>query len=170
MADPSLRADCARCAALCCVAFAFDKSDLFAADKAAAEPCRHLTPCGRCAIHRSRAERGYGGCVGYDCQGAGQWVTQVLFAGRSWRDDAALLEPMTVAFITAQRAHAALQLLETARRLPLSKAERRRLAALDAALRAARSSPGQIAALIREARVLLRGLRRHVPAPADGTG
>src|ERR1700760_3571540 len=102
MTDTTLRADCARCAALCCVAFAFERSEAFADDKAAAEPCVHLDTCGQCAIHARRAERGYGGCVGYDCHGAGQWVTQVLFAGRAWRDDLALLGPMSAAFITVQ--------------------------------------------------------------------
>jgi hypothetical protein len=164
MTDTSLRADCARCAALCCVAFAFEASNLFAADKAAAEPCAHLTGCGGCAIHSLRAERGYGGCVGYDCQGAGPWVTQALFGGRTWREDPALLGPMTTAFITAERAHGLLLLLEEARRLPLSTAEREQAADLWRSIEISRGSTPDVAALSRETHAFLRRLRRHVAA------
>jgi hypothetical protein len=77
-----LRPDCARCAALCCVALPFAASADFAADKAAGEPCRHLQRDFRCGIHDRLRERGYPGCVAFDCFGAGQHVTQVIFDGR----------------------------------------------------------------------------------------
>lgn len=82
-----LRADCASCVALCCVALAFSASADFAVDKRAGEPCRHLATDLRCGIHTRLRPRGFPGCVAYDCFGAGQKVTQVTFGGRDWRDD-----------------------------------------------------------------------------------
>ncbi|MDF2984482.1 MAG: oxetanocin resistance protein [Devosia sp.] len=73
-----LRADCARCAGLCCVVLAFDRSALFAEDKPAGTPCIHLGSDCRCRIHASRKQRGYAGCVSYDCLGAGQRATALL--------------------------------------------------------------------------------------------
>lgn len=162
MTKITLRPDCGRCAALCCVALAFDRGALFGFDKAAGEACAHLTVCGRCAIHRSRARRGFGGCVGYDCLGAGQRVTQDLFGGRTWRDDPALLAPMSEAFVVVRRAHDLLMLLRQARRLPLSGNERRRSAELAASLVAAEASATEVAGLEVEARGFLRGLRRYL--------
>jgi len=162
MSEITLRPDCGRCAALCCVALAFDRGALFGFDKAAGAPCAHLTACGRCAIHRSRARRGFGGCVGYDCHGAGQRVTQALFGGHSWQDEPALLGPMSEAFVVVRRAHELLMLLRQARRLSLSPTERRRLAALEASLVAAEDSAALVASIEVEARGFLRGLRRHL--------
>jgi hypothetical protein len=98
MTASRLRADCARCAALCCVALAFDRSEQFAFDKPAGEPCPNLKSTCRCRIHESLAVSGFPGCAAYDCQGAGPYVTQQLFGGLSWRDDARLLAPMMDAF------------------------------------------------------------------------
>lgn len=163
MADIELRADCARCAALCCVAFHFDRSDRFAFDKPAGQPCAHLE-AGGCAIHARRAERGFGGCVGYDCHGAGQAVTQGLFGGRDWRRDPRLLRPMSDAFLRVERAHRLLSVLDEARRLPLSPADRRRLATLASALRRAAARGAAAAGIETQARGFLRGLRRYVAA------
>jgi Pentapeptide repeats (8 copies) len=80
-----LRADCSRCAALCCVALPFAASADFAVHKAAGEPCRHLERDFRCGIHDRLRDRGYPGCVAFDCLGAGQQVTQVTFGGKDWR-------------------------------------------------------------------------------------
>jgi uncharacterized protein YjbI with pentapeptide repeats len=79
-----LRADCSRCAALCCVAPAFSTSADFAIDKAAGEPCRNLLLDFRCSIHDTLRPRGFPGCVSYDCFGAGQLITQEIFGGRDW--------------------------------------------------------------------------------------
>jgi uncharacterized protein YjbI with pentapeptide repeats len=81
-----LRADCSRCAGLCCVAPAFAASADFAIDKPAATPCRHLQGDFRCGIHDGLRDRGFPGCTVFDCFGAGQQVTQVTFGGRSWRE------------------------------------------------------------------------------------
>jgi hypothetical protein len=70
-----LRADCASCVGLCCVALPFSRSADFAFDKAAGDPCRHLAGDRRCSIHATLREDGMRGCTVYDCFGAGQRLT-----------------------------------------------------------------------------------------------
>ncbi|MEU4605584.1 pentapeptide repeat-containing protein [Kribbella sp. NPDC023972] len=82
---PDLRADCAQCAGLCCVALALTASDDFAIDKPAGQPCPNLKQDFRCGIHARLRDGGFPGCTVYDCFGAGQKVTQVTFGGRDWR-------------------------------------------------------------------------------------
>jgi hypothetical protein len=91
---PQLRADCSRCAGLCCVVHAFYSDQGFAFDKPAHSPCRHLTRGNQCGIHNELAPRGFPGCVAFDCYGAGQRVTQDLCSGTSWRtsDESAVRE------------------------------------------------------------------------------
>ena len=74
--------DCSRCEAICCVALAFDASAEFAVDKAAGEPCRHLTATNRCRIHSRLPEHGFSGCAKYDCYGAGQRATALIGQAR----------------------------------------------------------------------------------------
>jgi len=130
MKEVILQPDCTRCAALCCVALAFDQSRMFAIDKPAGEPCPNLDACGACTIHSVRAERGFRGCIDFDCFGAGQRVTQEFFAGRSWTEDRALVGPMSRAFSVLLRRHEQLLLLDQAEALDLSSQDRERLAAL----------------------------------------
>jgi len=125
-----LKADCTRCAALCCVVFAFDKSESFAIDKAAGEICPHLGAAGRCAVFQNRERLGFPGCIAYDCHGAGQVITQTVFRGQHWRDDAGLATRMGAALSVLRRIHEQLLLLETAKRLPLTGTERERLTSL----------------------------------------
>ncbi|MEV0897748.1 pentapeptide repeat-containing protein [Actinoplanes sp. NPDC049802] len=80
-----LAADCARCAALCCVAPAFARSSDFAIDKPAGQPCRNLGDDFRCTIHQHLERRGFHGCVVFDCFGAGQRITNETFGGQDWR-------------------------------------------------------------------------------------
>jgi len=82
-----LQSDCANCLGLCCVAPPFAKSVEFAYAKAEGEPCRHLGKDCRCTIHDDLAERGFTGCIKFECFGAGQKVTNHQFKGLSWRDD-----------------------------------------------------------------------------------
>lgn len=91
-----LTADCARCAALCCVVPAFAASADFAIDKPAATPCPNLRADHRCGIHASLRERGFRGCTVYDCFGAGQQVVQVTFGGRPDARVAAVFPTMRV--------------------------------------------------------------------------
>src|SRR5215212_836758 len=81
-----LRADCSRCAGLCCVAPGFARSADFAIDKPAGVACPHLQQDFRCGIHARLGERGFPGCTVFDCFGAGQRITQDTFGGRAWRE------------------------------------------------------------------------------------
>jgi hypothetical protein len=109
------------------VALGFDRSEWFSFDKASDVACPHLLLENRCAVHASRAPRGLSGCVNYDCYGAGQRVTEELFAGVSWREHPALAPSMFDAFRTLRRVHELLLLLHEAGQLALSpsRAERR---------------------------------------------
>jgi Pentapeptide repeats (8 copies) len=71
-----LRADCAKCVGLCCVAPAFAASADFAISKPAGTPCPNLLADHRCGIHDSLRQRGFTGCTVYDCFGAGQRVAR----------------------------------------------------------------------------------------------
>jgi uncharacterized protein YjbI with pentapeptide repeats len=102
---PSLRADCARCFGLCCVAPAFSASADFAIDKAAGQPCPNLRQDFRCGIHEHLRERGFPGCTVYDCFGAGQQVAQVTFGGQDWRQNRRLAAPMFAAFGVMRQLH-----------------------------------------------------------------
>ena len=79
------------------MALAFDRSASFAFDKAAGVPCPNLRGT-KCRVHSALEASGCAGCARYDCAGAGQRVCEEVFAGRSWRDDASLVEPMMHAF------------------------------------------------------------------------
>lgn len=115
-----MRPDCARCAALCCIVFAFDRSEWFGLSKPAGVPCANLDAGHSCTIHGHLAEHGFKGCVSYDCYGAGQRVVQELFDGRSWRDEPALLPAMADSFRAMRLVHELLLLLGAAEKLPLS--------------------------------------------------
>ncbi len=116
-----LEPDCKSCAAYCCVALAFDHSDMFAYDKPAAEPCRNLNQSHRCKIHQSLDQKGFAGCVRYNCFGAGQRVTQELYNGRSWRDHPPDAKEMFDHFHLMQKLHEQLAMLKAARALPLTR-------------------------------------------------
>lgn len=90
MLPTELLSDCARCAALCCVELAFDRSEAFAFDKPAGEPCRHLQ-ANRCSVHALREESGLGGCVAYECFGAGPRATALGGTDAERRERFALL-------------------------------------------------------------------------------
>ncbi|MEQ1781107.1 MAG: hypothetical protein ABMA14_07100 [Hyphomonadaceae bacterium] len=133
MSSITLRADCAQCAALCCVALAFDRSALFAIDKAAGEPCQNLSDLDRCTIHADRAAQGFAGCAGYDCLGAGQRVT-AMFIGQSWRDGLRMAAAMFEAFSAMRKVNELMLLLRAAQKMPLEAAHRLRCDALLARL------------------------------------
>jgi uncharacterized protein YjbI with pentapeptide repeats len=110
----SLRADCARCFGLCCVAPAFSASADFAISKAAGQPCPNLDAGFRCSIHDRLRQRGFAGCTVYDCFGAGQQVAQVTFGGRDWREEPAIAQPMFAAFAVVRQLHELLWYLSEA--------------------------------------------------------
>ena len=105
VAAPELVADCSRCAGLCCVALPFARSADFAIDKPAGTPCPNLQPDFGCAIHAELRPRGFSGCVTFDCFGAGQRVSQVIFGEPDWRSDRARARAMFAAFDTVRQLH-----------------------------------------------------------------
>jgi len=109
-----LRADCERCAALCCVGAAFSASADFAIDKAAGQPCPHLGGDFRCSIHDRLRPAGFGGCAAFDCLGAGQKVVQVTFGGRDWRAEPAIGAPMFAVFAVMRQLYQLLWFLNEA--------------------------------------------------------
>ena len=125
------RPNCASCASLCCMALSFDKSEDFGFDKAAGEACCHLDACGKCKIFNELEGLGFRGCVTFSCYGAGQRVTQEVFDGADWRDRAELKHRMGEALRILRRIHEHLLLLETAKVLNMSEAERHRLEGLE---------------------------------------
>ncbi len=162
-----LTPDCKNCAALCCVALAFDKGRMFAFDKPAGVACKHLNGA-LCDIHDRLAQAGLKGCAQYQCDGAGQRVVQEVFGGETWQDDPALLAPMLAAFAQMRQVHGSLALLDAARSLPLSPEKRAVLEALAGQLSPPHWSRESLAefessALPQTVRRFLRSLADFVP-------
>jgi hypothetical protein len=84
------RADCGQCLGLCCVGPAFRASADFAIDKPARTPCPNLRRDALCGIHSHLRGHVFGGCVVFDCFGAGQQTVQVTFGGGTQRHDGML--------------------------------------------------------------------------------
>jgi uncharacterized protein YjbI with pentapeptide repeats len=143
-----LRADCARCVGLCCVAPAFSASADFAIDKPAGRPCPNLRPDFRCGIHSRLRDEGFSGCTVYDCFGAGQQVTQVTFAGLDWRSTPRVATRMFEVFTVMRQLHELLWYLTEALTLaparPVHDALRRAYARTE---RLTRESPDDLLAL-----------------------
>lgn len=173
---PALVADCSRCRGLCCVAPAFAASADFAIDKAAGHPCPNLRPDDGCGIHDRLRERGFPGCVAYDCFGAGQQVVQVVFGGapRSPR--------MLRAYETARQLHELLfyaaDALSREAAAPVHPQLRRARAAVEARLTdpaiLEATDPAahraEVAPLLRRASTLTRTTARRAPATLAGRG
>jgi hypothetical protein len=118
-----LRADCARCCGLCCVAPAFDADQGFGFDKPAHTACRNLDRNHRCTIHDELRVRGFPACATFDCYGAGQWVTQNLFGGKSWQTSPQIAASMFALYARYRSLHELLALLHVAiGQLPLGSA------------------------------------------------
>ncbi|HEX5532684.1 MAG TPA: pentapeptide repeat-containing protein [Actinomycetales bacterium] len=116
-----LKADCSQCFGLCCVALPFQRSADFPIDKAAGEACRNLNSDYRCGIHNRLREKGFAGCTVFDCFGAGQKVSQVTFAGMSWRDDARSSQRMFDVFGVMRQLHEMLWYLDEVLSMPAAK-------------------------------------------------
>jgi len=145
-----LRADCARCQALCCVHLPFDRGADFPFAKAAGTPCRNLRPDHRCGIHERLAERGFRGCVTFDCFGAGQRAS-------------ALPDP-AAAFARLRVLHELLWYLQAARSWPAAAPLHAELDAAITATEALAADEGDVhphratvAPLLRAASELVRG-------------
>ena len=143
-----LRADCSRCAGVCCVAPAFTASADFAVDKPAGRPCPNLGADFRCGIHTELRQRGFPGCTVFDCFGAGQHLTQNTFAGRDWRADPATAQRMFDSFAVLRPLHELLWYLTEAVRLtPAGPLRDELTAALDETGRLTDGTPEELLAL-----------------------
>ncbi|MFF8382484.1 pentapeptide repeat-containing protein [Streptomyces kanasensis] len=118
---PDLKADCANCFGLCCVALPFARSADFAADKPAGTPCGNLRDDFRCGIHTRLRESGYTGCTVFDCLGAGQKVSQVTFGGRDWRAEPDTARTMFAVFPVVRQLHELLRYAAEALDLPAAR-------------------------------------------------
>ncbi|WP_433365484.1 pentapeptide repeat-containing protein [Streptosporangium sp. CA-115845] len=116
-----LRADCANCFGLCCVALPFAASADFAIDKDAGKPCVNLRADFRCGIHANLRERGFPGCTVFDCFGAGQQVSQVTFGGQDWRQAPGTARRMFEVFPVMRQLHELLWYLTEALALPQAR-------------------------------------------------
>ncbi|MCK9896752.1 pentapeptide repeat-containing protein [Frankia sp. AgB32] len=132
-----LRADCGRCAGLCCVAPGFTRSADFPVSKPPGVACGHLTGGFTCGVHDELRPRGFHGCVVFDCHGAGQQVTEVTFAGGDWRADPATATRMFDVFAVMRTLHESLRHLAEA------------LTLLDAAVDASPVADGKLLAALR---------------------
>ena len=118
MAPPALRSDCASCFALCCVLLPFSADSGFGADKPGGRPCLNLLDDDRCRIHATLREDGWPGCTIFECFGAGQQVSQVTYAGVSWREGGNLAEMGAVLTVMRQLHEMLVHLAEVQRRSP----------------------------------------------------
>ncbi|MGY1637408.1 pentapeptide repeat-containing protein [Geodermatophilus sp. SYSU D00742] len=175
-ARAGLRADCSRCAGLCCVAPAFAASADFALDKPAGRACPHLQGDSRCGIHADLRQRGFPGCTVFDCFGAGQQTVQVTFGGRDWRGDPDRAASVFAAFGVQRQLHELLWYLTEALALPAAAPLRRELtAARDRTERLTGAPAGELAgvdtaALRAEAGALLTSVSELARAGVRGRG
>lgn len=100
-----LRADCGNCLGLCCVALYFSRSAGFPVDKKAGQPCPNLLADSHCCLYDKLKEKGYKGCLGFDCFGAGPKVVRVSFGGQDWRKDQVLGKRMFDVFLIMRQLH-----------------------------------------------------------------
>jgi hypothetical protein len=143
-----LRADCSRCAGLCCVAPAFAASAHFAIDKPAGVACPNLQEDFRCGIHAQLRERGFLGCTVFDCFGAGQRITQDTFGGSSWREGPELARALFAVLPVMRQLHEALWYLLEAAALPAAAPLRDEVLALrERTERLAEGTPEELTAL-----------------------
>lgn len=109
-----LRADCANCFGLCCVALHFSASEGFPNTKKAGKPCINLQKDFRCSVHESLSSRGLKGCIAYECFGAGQRISQGTYEGKSWLEFPDTKNQMFDAFLVMRQIHELLWYLEEA--------------------------------------------------------
>jgi uncharacterized protein YjbI with pentapeptide repeats len=100
-----LQSDCENCFGLCCVALPYAKSADFAFNKEGGAPCRNLCSDNRCSIHEHLRDKGFRGCVSYECFGAGQHVSQEIYKGNDWRGNTELSKEMFAVFPIVQQLH-----------------------------------------------------------------
>ncbi|AGZ45909.1 pentapeptide repeat-containing protein [Actinoplanes friuliensis] len=143
-----LSADCGRCAGLCCVAPAFAKSSDFAINKPAGRACPNLADDFRCGIHERLPERGFPGCVVFDCFGAGQQITQQTFGGRDWRSTPGIAGQMFALLPIVRQLHELIWYVTRALELPAARRLQPKLqSALDETTALVGGTPDELLAL-----------------------
>lgn len=118
MATPGLTSDCSQCFGLCCVLLPFSASAGFGIDKPGGRPCHHLRDDDGCSIHATLRADGWPGCTVFECYGAGQQVSQVTYAGVSWRQQDNLPEMAAVLSVMRQLHEMLVHLTEVEQRSP----------------------------------------------------
>ncbi len=118
MTGLELASDCSRCFGLCCVLLPFRAESGFGADKESGTPCGHLGADDGCGIHDDLRGRGWPGCTVFECFGAGQQVSQVTYAGTSWRENDNLGEMAAVLSAMRQLHEMLVHLTEVGRSSP----------------------------------------------------
>jgi hypothetical protein len=100
----------------------FSASAGFGVDKPGGRPCLNLLEDDSCRIHATLREDGWPGCTVFECFGAGQQVSQVTYAGVSWREPDSpphrMAEMGAVLTVMRQLHEMLVHLTEVARRSP----------------------------------------------------
>ncbi|MDR7251891.1 hypothetical protein J2X46_000867 [Nocardioides sp. BE266] len=96
----------------------FSASAGFGVDKPGGTPCQNLAADDGCRIHATLREDGWPGCTVFECFGAGQQVSQVTYAGVSWRDQDNLPEMAAVLSVMRFLHEMLVHLTEVERRSP----------------------------------------------------
>lgn len=162
--ETRLASDCSNCADLCCVAYTFDKSESFGLDKATDEPCPNLSKEGGCKIHTALMDKGFSGCLQYQCHGAGPRVLHEMFGGQGWQGDPVRMAAMTAALRQLVPLHARAALLDYALRfLPLPAVKAAEVSELRDQMLAPTDDMPDTDLLIAQAQVMLHGLRDYAP-------
>lgn len=115
------RPDCSSCFGLCCVALPFAASADFAADKPGGVPCANLAGDDTCGIHDRLRSAGYRGCTVFDCLGAGQHTSRVVFRGTSWRTSPEVAASMFAVFPVVRQLFEILRYVCEAEQLPVDR-------------------------------------------------
>ena len=100
-----LRADCAHCFGFCCVALYFAASEGFPVDKEAGRPCPNLGSDFKCVVHDNLDQKGFKGCLAYDCLGAGPKTAQITFSGVAWNEKSQNEKEMFAVYHVLQQLH-----------------------------------------------------------------
>ena len=116
-----LKIDCSNCSGLCCTALFFSKLDGFPEDKIAGKPCVNLQKDFRCKIHDELIKRKMKGCIGYDCFGAGQKVTQAIYPNTNWLTESAKAKEIYEVFLVVFQLHQILYFLAEAKTIIAAK-------------------------------------------------
>ena len=132
-----LHADCGRCVGLCCVAATFSAGADFPIDKPAGQACPNLDADHRCGVHARLRPLGFHGCAAFDCNGAGQRLTETWGARADWRARPEEAPALFAAFTRLRSLHGLLWHLDHARR----RAPGPKLTALTAEVEAAAAHP-----------------------------